>query len=153
LPLAPTETPLVPARMINEVLYCERLMYLEWVQGEWAGNMYTADGDRVHKRVDAGKGKLAPPASDDADTADAYVARSVSLSSEALGITAKLAVVDVREGEVIAVEYKRGKKPNVPENAYLPERAQLCAQVLLLREHGYTCERAEIYFAADRQRV
>jgi hypothetical protein len=35
---------LVPARMINEVLYCERLMYLEWVQGEWADNVYTGGG-------------------------------------------------------------------------------------------------------------
>ena len=29
---------LVPARMVNEVLYCERLMFLEWVQGEFEDN-------------------------------------------------------------------------------------------------------------------
>jgi hypothetical protein len=29
----------VPARMVNEVLYCERLAYLEWAQGEFADNV------------------------------------------------------------------------------------------------------------------
>ncbi len=27
---------LVPARMVNEWVYCPRLAYLEWVEGEWA---------------------------------------------------------------------------------------------------------------------
>ena len=30
---------------------------------------------------------------------------------------------------------------------------QVCAQVLLLREHGYTVERGEIFYAETRQRV
>ena len=42
-------------------------------------------------------------------------------------------------GEVTPVEYKRGFAPEVAHGAYLPERAQVCAQVLLLREHGYQC--------------
>ena len=51
------------------------------------------------------------------------------------------------------IEYKRGKAPDLPEGAYLPERAQLCAQVLLLRDHGYRCDEAHIYFAGSRRRV
>lgn len=39
------------------------------------------------------------------------------------------------------------------QGAYLPERAQVCAHVLLLREYGYRCDRGEIWFAASRQRV
>lgn len=165
------DTPLVPARMVNEVLYCERLMYLEWVHSEWSGNFFTSDGDRVHKRVDASRKRLKPikgGAKADAATAPnessadgneggsderPYQARSVWLSSETLGLTAKLDVVDVEQGKALAVEFKRGKRPKVPEGAYLPERAQLCAHVLLLREHGYQCDEAEIYFAGDRQRT
>jgi CRISPR-associated protein Cas1 len=30
---------------------------------------------------------------------------------------------------------------------------QVCAQVLLLREHGYAVERGEIFYAETRQRV
>lgn len=52
-PSTVSDLPLVPARMINEVLYCERLMYLEWVQGEWADNAFTVDGKSVHRRVNA----------------------------------------------------------------------------------------------------
>lgn len=39
----------VPARMLNEFTYCPRLAYLEWVQGEWADNPDTLDGEFVHR--------------------------------------------------------------------------------------------------------
>jgi CRISPR-associated protein Cas1 len=54
---------------------------------------------------------------------------------------------------VVPVEYKRGSQPDAPGGAYLPELAQVCAQVLLLRDHGYACDGGEIYFAKDRKRV
>jgi len=160
LPAAPPE--LVPARMINEVLYCERLMYLEWSQGEFEENAYTLEGRTiVHARVDKApkrRRRTKGEASDAAMEAQAepppYQARSVWLSSERLGITAKIDIIDEGEdGAVIPVEYKRGHVPELPEQAYLPERAQVCAQALLLREHGYRCDEGSIYFAADRRRV
>src|SRR5579863_3463525 len=115
-------------------------------------NYFTVDGNAVHARADQPGGDL-PPLDEDATEGRPYQARSVWLSSEALGITAKIDVVDGDGKCVIPVEYKRGKAPDVPEGAYLPERAQVCAQVLLLREHGYKCERGEIYFAAAKKRV
>lgn len=172
LPIVQTEPPaLVPARMINELFYCERLMYLEWAQGEFADNAFTVEGRSVHRRADEPKplpqnDATNPPAGADADADEPdaevstppgesppYTARSVWLSSERLGITAKIDVVEGEGGRVLPIEYKRGTKPHVPEGAYFPERAQLCAQVLLLRDHGYQCDEAAIYFAADRRRV
>ena len=171
LPLAASSPPdLVPARMINEALYCERLLYLEWVQGEFTDNAFTVEGRVAHKRADQPGGKLPPPPADLAPTGDAtaieaealpespapppYQARTLWLSSERLGMTAKIDVVEGdAEGRVVPIEYKRGKAPDLTEGAYLPERAQLCAQVLLLRDHGYRCEEAAIYFAGSRQRV
>lgn len=50
LPLTADPPALVPARMINEVHYCERLMYLEWSQGEFADNAFTVDQLR-HERL------------------------------------------------------------------------------------------------------
>ena len=35
---------LVPARMLNELTYCPRLCYMEWVQGEFAHSADTLDG-------------------------------------------------------------------------------------------------------------
>jgi CRISPR-associated protein Cas1 len=158
--------PNVPARMLNEVLYCERLMYLEWVQTEFADNYFTVDGRAVHDRADSPGGKLPPTPqyskqSGDENTAleaelgaFPYQARSVWLTSEALGVTAKIDIVEGQaDGRVMPVEYKRGKAPDLDERAHLPERVQLCAHVLLLREHGYQCDEAEIYFAGSKQRV
>jgi len=140
---------LVPARMINELLYCERLMYLEWVQREFRDNAFTIEGRAVHRRVDKESGRLPEPPGDDRPA----VARSVWLSSQQLAMTAKIDLVDCDGDEAIPVEYKRGKQPDLREKAYLPERAQLCAQVLLLRAHGYRASRGIIYFAGDRRRV
>lgn len=165
---------MVPARMINEALYCERLMYLEWAQGEFADNEFTVDGRAVHARADVPGGELPPATSpnapgvrkrerageeeDDEEEEDVgpppYQARSLWLSSTTLGITAKIDVVEgTDDGVVVPIEYKRGAAPDVAEGAHLPERAQVCAQVLLLREHGYRCDHGEIYFARTRRRV
>src|SRR5579863_5250572 len=115
-------------------------------------NYFTVDGNAVHARADQPGGDL-PPLDEDATEGRPYQARSVWLSSEALGITAKIDVVDGDGKCVIPVEYKRGHAPEVPEGAYLPERAQVCAQVLLLREHGYRVAGGEIYFAKTKRRV
>ena len=74
---------LVPARMLNEVTYCPRLMYLEWVDREWAESAETVAGDREHQRVDRRGGNL--PSPDDCE--EHFEARSVHLSSPQVGIT------------------------------------------------------------------
>ena len=51
------------------------------------------------------------------------------------------------------VDYKRGKRPHIPQGAYDPERVQLCMQGLILEEHGYRCEEGVLYFAESRERV
>src|SRR5690606_23816004 len=81
------------------------------------------------------------------------ISRSVSLSSVALGITAKLDLVSTAGDEAVPVETKRGRVPNNPERSWEPERVQLMAQGLLLREHGYTCDHGVLYFSASRTRV
>jgi len=153
LPLAfpelSTEAPLIPVRMVNEFVYCPRLAYLEWVQGEFAHNAYTIEGAVRHKAVDKPGGTLPETPTDDAR----IHARSVSLSSMRLGITAKLDLVEGDGARVTPVDYKRGKRPHVAAGAYDPERVQLCAQGLLLREHGFECEEGVLYFAESRERV
>jgi len=143
------EAPLIPVRMVNEYVYCPRLAYLMWVQAEWADSADTVEGRIKHKRVDAGKGTL-PEAPEEGETIHA---RSVSLSSLKLGITAKLDLVEGEGSHVTPVDYKRGKRPHVDKGAYDPERVQICAQGLLLQEHGYECDSGVLYFAESRERV
>lgn len=114
LPLPPPpvdeNTPLVPARMVNEWVYCPRLAYLEWVEGEWADSGDTAQGKRAHKRVDK-KGKQLPSPDELGD--DMSKTRSITLSSERLGVIAKMDVVEISEGKVMPVDFKKGKRPHV----------------------------------------
>jgi len=62
-------------------------------------------------------------------------------------------LVEVEAGVAVPVDTKRGKAPKIPEGAWEPERVQVCAQALILRENGYTVDHAVIYFAASRKRV
>ena len=143
------DIPLIPARMLNEYVYCPRLGYLMWVQGEFAHSADTVEGSIRHRRVDK-VGKGLPESSDEFQTIHA---RSVSLSSERLGITAKIDLVEAEGEKVYPVDYKKGKRPHVAGGAYEPERVQLCAQGLLLQDHGYACEEGALYFVASRERV
>jgi CRISPR-associated protein Cas1 len=149
-PPLPAGTPLLPARMVNEYVYCPRLAYLEWVQGEWADSADTVEGRRGHRRVDKASGQ--PPAADAADDERIHV-RSLELSSDTLGLVAKLDLAEFEGRRAVPVDYKRGKRPHVAHGAYEPERVQLCAQALLLEEHGYEVPEGVLYFVASRERV
>ena len=138
---------LVPARMLNEYVYCPRLFFLEWVSRLWAPNDDTAEGEWRHRRVDKPEGAVPLPAEGDVKSA-----RSVELSSETLGITAKLDLLEGVAGGVIPVDTKKGG-PARDGTSWEPDAVQVCAQVLLLREHGYTVERGEIFYAATKQLI
>lgn len=148
-PPLPEGLPPIPVRMVNEYVYCPRLAYLEWVQAEFAHNADTLDGARVHRHVDARADVLPEEDESEAD----FDARSVWLQSERLCLSGKCDVVE-GDGEVATpVDYKRGKRPHIAKGAYDPERVQLCAQGLLLREHGFCCEEGMIWYAGSRERV
>lgn len=119
---APDALQPIPARMLNEFVYCPRLFYYEHVEGLFVQSADTVRGSGIHQRVDSGQGALPRPApADDAShtpdslpslsapagfptpgaTDPAAIApeiihsRSVSLGSERLGVTAKLDLVEV----------------------------------------------------------
>ena len=150
-PPLPEDTPFLPARMVNEYVYCARLAYLEWVQGEWAESADTVQGKHAHRRVDR-EDKPLPPA-DALGEADRPRTRAVTLSSRRLGLIAKLDLVESDGETVVPVDYKRGKRPHIAAGAYEPERVQLCVQGLLLEENGYRCTEGVLYFAESRERV
>jgi CRISP-associated protein Cas1 len=154
LPAPPVsgDAPLMPARMVNEFVYCPRLAYLMWTQAEWAESSDTVEGHRVHVRVDrAGAPLPAPEALD--ETEARVVTRSLTLSSAALGVIAKIDVAEAEDGAVTPVDYKRGRRPHVAQGAYEPERVQVCLQALLLEEHGYRVSEGALYYAESRERV
>ncbi|MFZ5594820.1 MAG: CRISPR-associated endonuclease Cas4g/Cas1g [Pseudomonadota bacterium] len=144
------DMPLLPARMVNEYVFCPRLAYLEWVQGEWADSGDTVEGRHAHRRVDKPSGDLPDPESEDEEKVHA---RSITLSSNQLGLIAKMDLVE-GEGDVVTpVDYKKGKRPHIPKGAYEPERVQVCVQGMILEEQGYTCNEGLLYFVESKEKV
>jgi len=153
---------LLPVRMLNEYAYCPRLFHLMHVEGRWEDNRYTEEGKEVHRRVDRLDHVLPDPSADGNESEEdatpegderPTISRSVSLGSPELGLTAKLDLVSTDGDEAVPVETKRGRVPDNAERSWEPERVQLMAQGLLLREHGYRSDHGVLYFAGSRTRV
>src|SRR5581483_11236840 len=127
--MSATATDLLPVRAVNQVTYCPRLYYLEYVEAVMPVNEHVEDGVFAHRRVD-------DPALSNRTRKDGDVlhTRSVSLSSEKLGISAKLDLIEEKGGAVYPVEYKRGSGPRDEAGqraAWDNDAVQLCAQGLL----------------------
>ncbi len=140
---------LIPVRMLNEFVYCSRLAYLEWVEQEWADNYETTEGSYKHRRVDSDRGTLPDP---DGVT-EPFEVSSVHVAAPRLGLKTIIDLVEGEDGTVSPIDYKRGSSPDIPNRAYEPERVQVCAQALILRENGYPCETGYIYFKESDERV
>jgi CRISPR-associated protein Cas1 len=145
----------LPARMLNEFVYCPRLFYYEWVEGVFAHNQETVEGALRHAKLDSRSDDLAPP---DEITADDRVhSRSVSLSSETHRLIATIDLVEADGGCVLPVDYKRGA-PKVDRDtqeleAWPSDRVQIAVQALVLRDHGYSCNEGVLYYVKTKQRV
>lgn len=216
----------IPARMLNEFVYCQRLFYYEFVDGVFVENADTERGSAIHEKVDRGRGDLpkaskkkqgargaepgelaldsgsatapgialedeqgepvrADPTESESiapsieiqdqesgiqppDT-DTIHSRSASLSSERLGVVAKMDLVEVKVAKrdpqdffstrevlgVTPVDYKAGApRPGEDANELWPtDKMQLGLQILILRDNGYVCDDGMIYYRATKQRV
>ena len=145
----------LPARQINEFVYCPRLFYYETVEGIFVHNVETVEGEIQHRRVDAKQDDLPPPNELLENTRHARL-RSVTLSSDKSGVIAKMDLIETDGQTVVPVDYKRGR-PRVHNDGSLDlwdtDRAQLAVQALVLRENGYTCNEAIVFYGETRQRV
>jgi CRISPR-associated endonuclease Cas1/CRISPR-associated protein Cas4 len=161
------ELPLVPARMLNEFVYCPRLAVLEWVDGEFAHSADTVEGVLRHRSVDRPGRRFRRAARRQAEEVPPdepaielcggrdgiEQRRAVELSDADLGLIAKLDLVEIEGDRAWPIDTKKGKRPHVARSAHDPERVQICAQGLLLRANGWRCDSGFLYFAGSRERV
>ncbi|HLK12290.1 MAG TPA: CRISPR-associated endonuclease Cas1 [Candidatus Binatia bacterium] len=138
--------------MLNEFVYCPRLFFYEWVEGLFAHNADTVEGSLRHEKLERKADAL--PAPDEAG-GERIHSRSVSLASDRHRL---IATIDLVEGEgdaVVPVDYKRGRPQDGEDGpeAWPADKAQVCAQALILRDNGYTCDEAVLYYDATKQRV
>jgi len=145
-------TDLIPVRALNQVTYCPRLYYLQYVDCVMPTNEHVEGGLFDHRRVDSAD--LKNKTRSDRGTA---TSRGIALSSETLGISGVLDVIEEKNGEQYPVETKHGPaphdgdgRPTVWEN----DAVQICAQALLMEEaFGQPVTRGYQFHVGSRERV
>ena len=240
VPPSALATQILPARMLNEFVYCPRLFYYEFVESVFVQSADTLRGKALHRRVDSGKGDLpaagggkaegrrgqksedrgqrtedglalgaAPSTLNPQPSTDEVIhSRAVQMGSDRLGVTAKMDLIEVRLGspsgepdppadsppalegetpdiadsiahdvhppqccyggrasritfhasrplEVCPVDYKAGapKAGEAGNELWDADRMQLGVQALILRDNGYICNEAVVYYRETKQRV
>ena len=142
----------IPVRALNQVTYCPRLYYLQYVDCVMPTNEHVEAGLHDHRRVD--DPELAHKSR---KNGAATRTRSVALSSAALGLSGVLDLVEEKGGDEYPVETKHGSAPRDDDGrptAWDNDAVQLCAQALLLEEStGRAVGRGFQFYAGSRERV
>lgn len=141
----------LPARMVNEYCYCPRLFFYEWVEGIFVESADTIEGKQQHRRVDREGAGMTPAGEAEGE----WKTRSVTLSSDVHRLIAKIDLVEGDGAKVTPVDYKHGRPRETAAGleAWPTDRVQLAAQALILRENGYACDEAIVFYQETRQRI
>lgn len=135
------EPRLVPLSALQHFAYCPRQCALIHLEQIWAENLWIAQGQVLHQRVDSQQTET---------RAGVRIERGVSVVSDRLGLTGKLDVLEIElaTGALMPVEYKRGK----PKPQHW-DHLQLCAQALCLEEmRDCRIDRGAIWYWQVRRR-
>ncbi|HXG11749.1 MAG TPA: CRISPR-associated endonuclease Cas1 [Gemmataceae bacterium] len=149
---AATDVPLIPVRALNQVTYCPRLYFLQYVDGVMPRNEHVEEGLFDHRRI-----VQSDLAGRTRKEGDALHTRSVALSSERLGITGVLDLIEEKDGVVYPVETKHGSAPRGEDGqptVWDNDAVQLCAQGMLLEEElGRPVPSGVLFAVGSRERV
>jgi CRISPR-associated exonuclease Cas4 len=131
---------LLPLSAMQHFLFCERQCALIHIEQIWAENLYTIEGELLHKRAHSGHRERRP---------DKRTEFGVPIRSLELGLSGKTDAVEYgADGSIIVVEYKRGR----PKSGHADE-VQLCAQAMCLEEmRGKHIPEGALYFGKVRRR-
>lgn len=138
---AVAEDELIPISALQHMLYCPRRCALVHIERQWAENLFTAEGNLLHQRADAGGHERRH---------GVRTARSVALRSLRLGVSGVADVVEVRDDgrSLYPVEYKRGRP-----RGRRADQVQLCAQALCLEEMlGLPVSEGALFYGRSRRR-
>ncbi|MEK7287067.1 MAG: CRISPR-associated protein Cas4 [Elusimicrobiota bacterium] len=151
-----SEDNLLPISALQHLVFCERQCALIHLEGLWADNPRTIEGEHLHEKVD----EQGPSES----RGNIRIARSLPLRSLQLGLSGKADVVEFHRMEAgepgirlektagqwlpFPVEYKRGR----PKRDHCDE-VQVCAQALCLEEMlGITIQRGALFYGQTKRR-
>ena len=132
---------LIPLSALQHYAFCPRQCALIHNEQAWAENWLTAQGQVLHQRVDRGEPETRK---------GIRFERGVQVSAVQVGLTGKLDLVeiDLANGDMKPVEYKRGKPKT--DNW---DKVQLCAQALCLEEMtGKPVKQGALWYWQTRHR-
>jgi CRISPR-associated exonuclease Cas4 len=130
---------LIPLAMLNALAYCPRRFGYEYLRAEMLLNEHVVEGQLRHMQVDT-SGTFWRP--------DAIQQRRIYVWSERLRIGGFCDLVELREGQLYPVEYKKGRL-----GRWRNDHVQLCAQALCLEERtGQAIPQGALYSYANRRR-
>ncbi|MGH7710373.1 MAG: CRISPR-associated protein Cas4 [Gemmatimonadaceae bacterium] len=141
-----SENQLLPISALQHLLFCERQCALIHIEGLWAENRFTVEGQHAHRKAHDGPN----------ETRDGVTtARGLPLRSFRLGLVGVADVVEFRQSPrpgdpaiPFPVEYKRGRP-----KSHDADRVQLCAQALCLEEMlGVPVPEGALYYGKTRRR-
>jgi CRISPR-associated exonuclease Cas4 len=129
----------LPLAYLNAWEYCPRRFYLEYQLGEMADNEHILIGRHLHRNVDS-EGQ--------SQEGDVTVYRHQWVWSDRLFVNGIIDAVEEREGQLVPLEYKKGRMAH-----HLNDHFQLCGAALCLEERtGRSLTYGEIYYHGNRRR-
>lgn len=129
----------LPLAYLNAWEYCPRRFYFEYVLGEMADNEHLILGRHLHRHINE---------SETVQEGDTLIHKQQWVWSDRLLISGIIDAVEERGGQLLPLEYKKGKMAR-----HLNDHFQLCAAALCLEERtGRTIHHGEIFYHGNRRR-
>lgn len=129
----------LPLAYLNAWEYCPRRFYLEYVLGEMEDNEHIILGRHLHRNINE---ELV------ITEGDTVIRQQQWVWSDRLKIAGIIDAVEECNGQLIPVEYKKGKMAQ-----HLNDHFQLCGAALCLEERtGCSIAYGEIFYHANRRR-
>jgi CRISPR-associated exonuclease Cas4 len=129
----------LPLAYLNAWEYCPRRFYLEYVLGEMEDNEHIILGRHLHRNINE---ELV------ITEGDTVIRQQQWVWSDRLKVAGIIDAVEESQGQLIPVEYKKGKMAQ-----HLNDHFQLCGAALCLEERtGRNIAYGEIFYHANRRR-
>ncbi|BAT54667.1 CRISPR-associated protein Cas4 [Nostoc sp. NIES-3756] len=129
----------LPLAYLNAWEYCPRRFYLEYVLGEMEDNEHIILGRHIHRNVNE---------ETTFQEGETLVHQQQWVWSDRLKVAGIIDAVEECDGQLVPVEYKKGKMAQ-----HLNDHFQLCAAALCLEERtGRSISYGEIFYHANRRR-
>lgn len=129
----------LPLAYLNAWEYCPRRFYLEYVLGEMSDNEYIILGRHIHRNINE-EGTL--------QEGEMLIHQQQWVWSDRLKVAGIIDAVEECDGQLVPVEYKKGKMAQ-----HLNDHFQLCAAALCIEERTRrSLPYGEIFYHANRRR-